>query len=147
MATLVNKPGIDPAIVADLREGDMMECAAIKVAPLEVIMRSAAASEECFTLYSGNIPLAVWGYRRKTILGDTASVWLMTSYVVEWNKKSFAKETRRVLGMLLERFPVLECVVHHKYRRAFNWLGWLGFVSEDSVGEFHIMRCYREERG
>ena len=144
MATLVSKPILDQLVVADLREADVMECLVVGRAPEDMVNLCAELSEEFFTTYDKNTPIAVWGYQRKTILGDTAAVWLFSSHAVEGCKKSFAKESRRIVAMLLERFSILEVYVDHRYKRAVNWLSWLGFVPEDSLGPFHIMRCYRE---
>jgi hypothetical protein len=134
---------VDPRVAEDIRDEDRNEILAMGLSVEGAPLKNAVLSEEFFTTYCGPKPVAVWGYRRKTYLGGTAEVWLFSARAVEDCRVAFAKESRRIVAMLLEKFEVLEVLVHRDYRRAFNWLGWLGFVPEDSLGDFHIMRCYR----
>lgn len=130
-----------------LREPDTMECIAMGLSPYDAVSQSIAGSWESFEVRmepKGEL-LAVWGYRPRSELGLTVDMWCLTTNVIDANRMAFARESRRLLGLLLEEFRAIECLVHVHHQAAVRWLKWLGFRATKSKDGFLTMR--RERHG
>ncbi len=93
--------------------------------------RSAAALGDAWYATIGGEPAALWGVRvlRRSTLGDLATVWLLTTDVVERYRKVFWRESRRELLRLLEldggRIRLINAI-DARYEQALRWANRLG---------------------
>lgn len=126
-----------------LRWEDEEECRIGGMSPAEAVVDSAARSTEWFTAEWDGEVVAYWGVREDCIIGGRASVWCLSTPVMDRCPRWAARESLYLLWSLLETHYHLSCIVDVEYKRAVRWLEWLGFERGARMGrlmEMHITR-------
>lgn len=80
----------------------------------------------CFTVEAKGNPIAMFGMVAKTILGKTASVWLLASPELEKIQRILVKHSRHFIDIMLEYYPILSNYVDVENRASIRWLRWSG---------------------
>ena len=131
---------------ARLRPGDEAEVQAAGFEPVEAVEISLGQSHEAWVAEEDGQVIAAWGYTAMGMFAE-AEVWLLTAPEVERHRKLFLRMNTDFLAYVLEHHGSAMCHVHAEYRKAVNWLAWLGFQPAGKVfingAEFLEMRLRR----
>ncbi len=120
------------ALSGRLREADAQELlAAGNESVKSALAYSFEASTQCRTVEIDGLPVGLFGIVAATILGDEANIWFLGTPELARIKKTFVKESRRVVGSWLECYTVLWNVVDVRYSSAIRWLESMGAVFDD----------------
>jgi hypothetical protein len=112
----------------NLRPEDAAECDALGMLPPEAIAVSVKESLEAFQIFLGNEVIATWGYFPSSPLGNSCSVWMLSGEAANKHKFYVARESKRLLNILLNQYPCLVVMVDVRYTRSRKWLiDFLGF--------------------
>jgi hypothetical protein len=114
------------SLSSSLREPDRLEVLASGSTPFEALTESYKASTIRLSAFLNGKIIAMFGIAPKTILGETAVVWLLTAPEVEQIKFTFVKLSKRHVKLFLEQYPILENWVDSRYTQAIKWLELLG---------------------
>lgn len=107
-----------------LREADVRELQGlIDVDPLQALRDSFEMSLEVWTVVVHNKPGLMFG------VGPGNVIWMLGTPVAEERYPiEFARESRRLLNMLLGKYSMLHNYTSADNEVALRWLRWLGFT-------------------
>ena len=120
----------------ELREDDAKECEKLGLTSMEAVRLSIESSERSYAITLDEKILAVWGWKSRDDYG--VNLWLLTTNLVEENKRAFMSEARRLLRTLFELFPFVVFLVskeHLKARALAKHLGFseVAFANQDFI--------------
>lgn len=75
---------------------------------------------------SGWIPGCMWGIQPRSIVGDEAWLWLVTTDLIDHNPFLFVRHSQRALEYTFQYYPKITACVEDKNPKAKRWLQWLG---------------------
>lgn len=111
-----------------LRADDVEEIAAASgQGPYEGLVHSFNLSDECMTIWNGNDPAAIFGYK-VVDPGIAAVVWMLGSDKIFEGKIEFLKRSRFWVDYVNSKAPLIYNLVYHKNVVHIKWLRWMGFV-------------------
>lgn len=124
-----NASAADAAYIAErLRPADMLEVyASGGMSPLVAALESFWGSLCCFSVRCGDMPVAVFGVCRGTLLADEYVVWMLASSEVEHTGTAFARYSPRAVAALAEHYPVMRNYVGAWNIKTLRWLRMCGF--------------------
>lgn len=115
-----------------LREADAQELLAAGNTSVEgALAYSFSSSTHRRTIELDGVPVGMFGLMPETILGDIANVWLLGTPELAQIKKTFVRQSRRVIAEFLLHYPVLWNVVDVRYVSAIRWLESCGAVFDE----------------
>jgi hypothetical protein len=104
-------------------------------------------STEAWVVYFEGRPAVLWGVFSDTLLSDEATVWTVTTSVVDCHPFMFLRGSQELLKYLLDRYSKLVGTVEVGYERSEKWLRWLGFtVGPLVMREGKLMRKFERSR-
>jgi hypothetical protein len=104
-------------------------------------------STEAWVVYFEGRPAVLWGVFSDTLLSDEATVWTVTTSVVDRHPFMFLRGSQELLKYLLGHYSKLVGTVEVGYERSEKWLKWLGFtVGPLVVREGKLMRKFERSR-
>ncbi len=109
---------------------DQRECECFGMTPYEALASSRERSELSQEIWKDGMLLAEWGWRTDSFLTRSASAWMLSFPPIESRRVFAARESLRLLEMLLCHYEVIHCEVMGSYKLSVRWLTWLGFVPE-----------------
>lgn len=123
-----------------LRKGDLREIAASSgFEPEDVLTLSLAASVRTWAwLYKGRV-MALFGVAPSPNPG-TGIPWLLAAKGAERHRIFFLRNSRRIVGEMLELFPYLENHVDCRNTASIQWLDWCGFALAEVIPFFGVQR-------
>ncbi len=98
--------------------------------PYAVLVYSYRHSDEVYVGLVNSEIACVWGVAQESLLAENASIWLLSTPVMERAPVAIARRTRSELHKLLRRYRSLGNYVDSQYVRCVRWLRWLGFTLE-----------------
>lgn len=114
-------------IAADMREADRREVWASSLAtPRLALERSLAASAVAWTGLVDGRPAAMFGAAPLSELSGRGSAWLLGARALAIIPRDFLLRSKDMVGLMLERFPVLTNLVDARNAASLRWLRWLG---------------------
>lgn len=125
-----------------LRQSDQAELiAAYGLSPTEALQKSVAASKQAWAIvFAGKLEgvVGVNEYRRNWYEKPAGIPWLLATDKFPEFRISLAKEVKRRLKSLTERYAYLFNYVDSRNTTSIAWLKWLGFtVDENKPYFFH----------
>ena len=115
-----------------LREADAQELLAAGNASVESALADSFHSSTLRrTIELDGVPVGMFGIVPETLLGDIANVWLLGTPELAQIKKTFVRQSRRVIAEFLLHYPVLWNVVDCRYVSAIRWLESCGAVFDE----------------
>jgi hypothetical protein len=114
-------------ILADLRERAVAIDLQEMVDPVGQAKQLLHYSTEAWVVYFEGRPAVLWGVFSDTLLSDEATVWTMTTSVVDEYPFLFLRGSQELLKYLLRTYTKLVGTVEIGYERSEKWLKWLGF--------------------
>lgn len=117
------------ALAGRLREADAQEVIAEGNRSVEASLKeSCARSTICLCVEQDGTPTALFGVVPDSILGPSARVWFLGAPELAMIKKTFVKQSRRYIGLFLDRYPYIWNLVDARYTGAIRWLKSCGAV-------------------
>lgn len=132
----IEKATLDDAlyVAKHLRPGDKCELERAGHTDFTLALRqSVEISPFAFTAFREKDPLCVFGLLPDGIISQRAKVWLLGTEDLNKIKKSFIITARRVVGQMLELYPVLYNAVDAHYPQAKRLLNYLGAEMKEKV--------------
>lgn len=115
-----------------LREADAQELLAAGNTSIEsALAQSFSSSTHRRTIELDGVPVGMFGIVPETLIGDIANVWLLGTPELAQIKKTFVRQSRRVIAEFLLHYPVLWNVVDVRYVSAIRWLESCGAVFDE----------------
>lgn len=117
-----------------LRASDVQEVwASHHHTPEKALELSFAVSELCLTVDVKGMPAVIFGITPQTLLDNSALVWMLATNRIRLIRKSFIKECRHYIDMMLIRYPILENYVDARNKLSIRWLKWCGAEIEEAA--------------
>ena len=116
----------------ELREADKREIwASHHRTPEQALTEGFKESVVCLTVEMNGKAIAMVGIVARTILGRTASIWMLASSEIEKIKKVTIRHSRKFIDMFLEYYPYLENWVSCENIKSIEWLKRIGATIEE----------------
>ena len=114
-------------VAASMRLEDVEEVfAASGLDALSGLEKCFKGSDECITILSNDVPIALFGY--KVTESDICGlVWMLGSNEIFNNKIEFLKKSRFWVNYIQTKIPLIYNLVYHKNIVHIKWMEWLGF--------------------
>lgn len=109
----------------------------------EVLNVAVLWATEVNTLFIDGKAIAIMGVTVKTALSNIANPWLIPTEDVLKYKKTLLPASKRWIGDLLTRYPILENV-GTKNDTNKRWLEWLGFRVVNLENGYQVYRLERK---
>lgn len=114
-------------ITDHMREADRQEIySGYRLDPATALLSSLKSSVVCLAVLYHECPVAMFGIAPSSILGNTASVWLLGTDGIQDMRIQFLKLSKRFINMFLDAYPVLENTVDVRNLASIRWLKWVG---------------------
>lgn len=100
--------------------------AASGLSPLEALLTGLDVSNECYTAWADDAPIAMFG----VCPSENAScgrIWLLGSDVIKAHRIDFLRKSRDWVDWFQSRYPVLHNTIDARNTVHIRWLQWLGF--------------------
>lgn len=132
-----------------LRRQDHDEIEAFGLSDYDAIRRSIEGSVHSWIAFIDGRPAAIWGICTQGLTSDTGSPWLVTTGLIEHNRKAFMRESQDWVKTQQKTWAILVGFVDARYTRAIRWLKWLEFGIGEPVplGPHQVLFCRFEIRG
>ena len=92
-----------------------------------MLAQAFSESELTFTGLIDNKIACVWGVRATTLINNGATIWLLTTKVVDEHPLVFVRHSQIELKKLEDKFSTLSGYVLTDFHTSVKWLRWLGF--------------------
>lgn len=120
---------VDALISIGVRQSNIREIVRVfSIGPDLALRETFDNAEVRIASYIGDEIMAVWGFTKKSLLSNDAYVWLIASEAVEKHWFTFARESKRMLGLIDGEYGSLENYVDAGNDQIIRWLKWLGFA-------------------
>lgn len=100
--------------------------------PEEALRLSFEMSTLCLTVDIKGMPVAMFGIAPQTLLSDRANVWFLATDGILKVRKSFVKQCRKFIDVMLKEYPILENYVDARNKLSIRWLKWCGAEIEEA---------------
>jgi hypothetical protein len=114
----------------------------IKRSPVSKTPGADLVMKECLFrsihIYQGRLDgvvACVWGLIPPTLLSNSAYLWLLTTNIVAENKFLFIRYSQRYIEEALKIWPTLNGDIIGDNPAAKKWLGFLGAVFDERIGD------------
>lgn len=115
-------------IAKNMRQADRDEVwAAFRHSPGDALACSLRVSPLAWTIQLEGEPIAMFGVGCQCALDDNGSPWLLGTDAIERVAIEFLRCSKHYIGLMLERFSVLENWADERNVRSIQWLKWCGF--------------------
>lgn len=115
-----------------LREADAQELLAAGNESVEgALAYSFKAASHCRTVEIDGLPVALFGVTPETLIGDQACIWFLGTPELARIKKTFVRQSRRVIAEFLLHYPLLWNVVDVRYVSTIRWLESCGAIFDE----------------
>ncbi len=120
------RPEHIPHIAANMREADVRELAAGHGKnPIDALRVSLEDSPLAWTGFVQDEPVCMFGAALEP--DGTGSPWLLATGGIYAVERTLARQSRKYVRAMLDRFPYLENYVAADNVRSRRWLAWCGF--------------------
>ena len=111
----------------NMREADKIEIwKSDHKTPEEALLGGFMDSAVCWTIERKEKPIAMFGVVPNSILGPTASVWLLAAPELTQVQRAFLRHSRHFIGIMLGYYPIIANWVDIDNRESIRWLKWCG---------------------
>lgn len=94
--------------------------------PQEALDISLKHSALCFTVENNGDVVAMFGACPDSVLGDSATVWMLSSPGLDRIRRRFARRSKFFIDFMLSIYPYLENYVSVKNTASIKWLKMCG---------------------
>ena len=118
-------------ITDHMRQSDIEECQAISCvdchAAVEYTYRHTDR-DMMWTVQLGGEPVLAFGCARRTVLSTTGIPWLFGTDRLDEIGFTIARQSKKYIGKMLERYDRLENKVPADYEKSIRWFKFCGFT-------------------
>lgn len=111
-----------------MRPADRREVEALGLTPVQALYESFKDSLIAYTVEVDGWPAAMFGITPYQLLGERASVWLLTGEGINKIPIAFVKLSIYYIAKFLELYPVLDNWIDERYTAGIRWLEMCGAV-------------------
>ena len=124
---------IDALIARGIPESNLQEIRRVaSMHPEAAIRATFDMADFRVSSWLGDEILAIWGVARKSLVSQDGVYWLIASEHAAKYPVSFARETKRLLGLFDAQYRHLENHVDAGNEQIIRWLEWLGFTFDEA---------------
>jgi hypothetical protein len=98
----------------------------------ELLGKCVAMSEMVWAGLVHDRVACIFGVVGASLLSETGHPWLIGTDLIEQHAKPFLRRNKKMVGVMLDRYPLLENYVDARNATAIQWLRWLGFTFSDA---------------
>lgn len=121
----------------ELRQADQEECWLGGMSPEEAFKWSVDNSTEAYAILApSGATVAYWGWADQFIASGVCFAWMLSTPAMDQNKRWFARESKRLLSLLMESHWKIIIHVDPNYDLSIRWLEWMGFTRDGPAGSF-----------
>ena len=118
----------------NMREADKKEIwASHNHRPLEAMKLSLDESFMCLTVLDRKVPVLMFGIVPRSLLGETATIWMLATDGINNIKRRFVRHSRSFIKIFLGYFPILENYVYEENIKSIEWLMMCGAKIEEAM--------------
>tara|TARA_R110001599_G_scaffold171353_1_gene362438 strand:+ start:450352 stop:450819 length:468 start_codon:yes stop_codon:yes gene_type:complete len=83
----------------------------------------------------------IFGVQGMSFISETGIPWMIGTSLIERHAKAFLRRNRKMVGVMLARYPHLKNYVDVRNKKAIEWLQWLGFTihTPEKFGAYQMM--------
>lgn len=94
----------------------------------EILGRCVRRAEMAWSGMVDDEVACIFGVEGASLLSETGYPWMIGTDLIERHAKPFLRRNRKMVGVMLERYPYLINYVDARNTKAIEWLRWLGFA-------------------
>lgn len=129
------------ALAPRLRQADKDEIkAAVGEDPAAALVESVAFSPMSWAWLKDGEVVAMFGVAGHPLRPGVGVPWMLASPEIEHNKVTLLRQCRHYIGLMLERFPMIENYVDCRNTAAIQWLAWCGFALAEVIPFYGVQR-------
>lgn len=134
-------------LAQNLREDDINELKALKLKPIQSLLRGYIFSDECFSAEFRGKVIGMFGYSGFSMPCDTASVWFLGSNEMSEHPTAFVRDGKKYIKKFLNKYPVLTNMVDIRNTSHIIWLKHMGMVFSGSVfvNGYEFVKFYKRK--
>lgn len=136
-----------PALAAGMRPWDVRECAAQGYTPAKALRYSLSGSLMAWTAHLDGTPIAMFGAAAVSLIDGTGRPWMLGTEAIYRQGRALVRLAPGYVGLMRERFPRMDNLIHRDNERALRLLRRLGFQVEPEardVGGEPMVRFFLE---
>jgi hypothetical protein len=116
-------------MLPNVRRDDRYEVMAATGLPVDDILgRCVKNAEMAWAGMVDDEVACIFGVTGASLLSETGYPWLIGTDLIEQHAKPFLRRNRKMVGVMIERYPILKNYVDARNIKAIQWLRWLGFT-------------------
>lgn len=120
-------------VARHMREADAQEVrASHDNDPLDALKYAVYGSEEAYTAFIDDEPVAIFGVAGGSVMTPFVSPWMLGTTKLEKHKKEILRESREVMRAWRSEYTRMENFVDARNKVSVRWLKWLGFSIQDA---------------
>ncbi len=132
-----------------VRIADRHEVMASAGQPVEDILGKCVAKSEM--VWAGMVDdevACIFGVVGASLISETGYPWMLGTDLIEVHAKAFLRRNKKMVGLMLARYPYLVNYVDTRNVKAIEWLKWLGFLLQapEPYGAYR-MKFHKFEMG
>lgn len=122
------EPGDVEFVAAHAREADRVEVfESSKRDVLKALTSSVARSQRTATIRVNDVPVAVFGVGRLSLVSDVGVPWMLGTEGLRANAKLLLPEAKPMVVRMMKGHSVLRNMVHDDNKASIRWLRSMGF--------------------
>jgi hypothetical protein len=115
-------------MLPQVRTADRYEVMASSGRPIEDVLGPAVANADmAWAGMVGDKVACIFGVTGASVLSETGHPWMIGTDLIAQHAKAFLRRNRKMVGVMLARYPYLMNYVDVRNTKAIEWLKWLGF--------------------
>ncbi|MBF8177806.1 hypothetical protein [Herminiimonas contaminans] len=143
------KYSIEPATLAhvaamapNIRQADRNEVMASAGRDVELLLPECVERAEM--AWAGLVDdevACIFGVQGASFMSLTGYPWMIGTDLIEQHAKPFLRRNRKMVSVMLDRYPHLVNYVDARNAKAIEWLNWLGFTIHppEKYGAYRMM--------
>ncbi len=141
---LAAMPSDAKIIARNLRKQSVKEVERVGGAKVEQIEAAIKRAQYSWTGWVDGEIACIWGIETVTIMADEATLWMISTPLVEKHAFTFVRKSQIFIRELMkQRFKLIHGMVSADFERSIAWLKWLGFkinAAQNGMCYFHMNR-------
>lgn len=121
-------------LAVNLRSDDIKEMwASHHIDPVNALVFCFNKSPFCYTVERDKRPVVIFGIFPISVLGNEASVWMLSTDELMLIKRRFVRHSRKIIEHMLSFYPILYNYVDVRNKESVKWLRWCGAKMETAM--------------
>lgn len=122
------------SMLPNVRQADRDEVLASSGLPMDQVLgKCVSLSQMAWAGLVDSEVACLFGVRGQSMLSLVGVPWLIGTDLIEAHAKPFLRRNRKMVGVMLDRYPHLVNFVDVRNTKAKQWLEWLGFTLYEPI--------------